>query len=252
MITLGSILWFLGAQPESQESETESDTTLLQLSEELLYAVKTERSTDSLERLLANYTLRAVQQGLHNDTARKVFWINLYNAWFQLLAIREMKTQPDIFTDKSIRFADFVLSLDDVEHGILRRYRWKYSLGYLPQFLPAKTVKKLAVQQIDYRIHFALNCGAKSCPPIAFYSYTDLDHQLDLAARNFLENETTVNVEKEEVRVTKIMQWFMGDFGGKKGIRNIISKYLGTNVSSYSIVFNEYNWEEDLKNYMEK
>ena len=39
----------------------------------------------------------------------------------------------------------------------------------------------MAVDVIDFRIHFALNCGAKSCPPIAFYSYDKINDQLDLA-----------------------------------------------------------------------
>lgn len=97
-----------------------------------------------------------------------------------------IKKRPVIFKDKSIHFADAHFSLDEVEHGILRKYRWKYSFGYLPQFLPAMRIKQLAVEAIDFRIHFALNCGAKSCPPIAFYRYDKINDQLDLATQSFL------------------------------------------------------------------
>lgn len=148
-----------------------------------------------------------------------------------------------------IRFADASFSLDDIEHGILRKYRWKYSLGYLPQFLPSSRIKKLAVAEIDFRIHFALNCGAKSCPPIAFYQYERIDEQLDIAAQSFLQSETTIDSTKQEIHVTKIMQWFKGDFGGESGIKRIISKYLGTDFSLYKVKFKDYDWSEDLKNF---
>ncbi len=113
--------------------------------------------------------------GLYNDDAIKTFWINIYNAWFQILATREKKKSPEIFTGKLITIADTKFSLDDIEHGILRRYRWKLSRGYLPELFPGRLIKQLAVAKIDYRIHFALNCGAKSCPPIAFYTYFNIN-----------------------------------------------------------------------------
>ena len=75
-------------------------------------------------------------------------------------------------------YKGLILSLDDIEHGILRRYRQKYSLGYLPQFWVNNTIKKLAVHEMDNRIHCALSCGAVSCPAIAFYDAENIDAQL--------------------------------------------------------------------------
>lgn len=245
------VLWLIGSRPVRKETAGIPDYVLVTLSERLLYAVKTEDQTDSLEQVLANYSFEKIVAGLTNDTARKLFWINLYNAWYQILAIRDKKTQPSIFTEMAIHFADFSLSLDDIEHGILRKYRWKYSLGYLPQLFPSFKIKQLAVDNIDYRIHFALNCGAKSCPPIAFYRYEELEIQLDLAAQSFLANETVSYVDKREVQVTKIMYWFLADFGGKSGIRKILSKYLRQDFEGYKISFKDYDWSADLKNFSE-
>lgn len=109
---------------------------LVTLSEQLLYRVKTDEAVDSIQEALSKYSVENLQTGLINDDARKVFWINLYNAWYQIFAIRDKKSKDEIYTDKDIRFADASFSLDDIEHGILRKYRWKYSLGYLPQFSP--------------------------------------------------------------------------------------------------------------------
>ena len=99
--------------------------------------------------------------------------------------INKSSTRKKLFTITSTLF-----SLDDVEHGILRRYRYKYSLGFITDLFPSKIIKKLAVSKIDYRIHFALNCGAKSCPPIAFYTSLNIEEELNLATQSFLESET--------------------------------------------------------------
>ena len=50
----------------------------------------------------------------------------------------------------------------------------------------------LVVKEVDPRIHFALVCGAKSCPPIRVFSAANLEFGLAAAAKNFLDSETTV------------------------------------------------------------
>lgn len=227
------------------------DTMLLKLSESLLYKVKTEQPTEAIEAELASLDVKQIIEGLNNDDAIKTFWINMYNAWFQLLAVREKKKNPEIFTGKLISVASEKFSLDDIEHGILRRYRWKFSKGYLPKLFTGKLIKRLAVAKIDYRIHFALNCGAKSCPPIAFYSYNTVEAQLNLAAKSFLTGETEIDETGKELRVTKIMSWFIGDFGGKRGIRKIIEATLQKDVKGYRIKYKPYNWNEALHNFEE-
>ncbi len=227
------------------------DASLLNLSQEFLYRIKIGDSTTTLEFSLASIEKEMLIDGLNNDEAKKTFWINMYNAWFQVLAVREKMKNSEIFTAKSIIIAGTKFSLDDIEHGILRKYRWKYSMGYLPAFFPGRLIKQLAVSKIDYRIHFAMNCGAKSCPPISFYTYDKIDQQLNIATKSFLSAETEINIESKQVRVTKIMDWFKGDFGGNKGIQQIIKDVLGKDVDGYNISFKPYNWEEALHNFNE-
>jgi len=241
--------WWLGALPVNTTSAATPDQTILKLSEKLLYAVKTESSTDSLEKELASLNMDNLITGLSNDAARKTFWINIYNSYYQVLAIREKKTSPGIYKEKLIPVAGYSFSLDDIEHGILRKYRWKYSMGYLPQFLPSKLIKRLAVSKIDYRIHFSLNCGAKSCPPIAFYEYEKLEPQLEVATRSFLRSETDIDTIKKVISTSKILEWFKGDFGGKKKILSLLSSVFNQDFSGYSIKFKDYDWSALLKNY---
>lgn len=252
LFAIGISCGFLSAIPMSKKNAVVMpDSSLLKLSESLLYNVKTEEPTADIEKELSVIDKKRIVEGLNNDKAIKTFWINMYNAWYQLLTVREKKKNPEIFTARLIPIAGIKLSLDDIEHGILRKYRWKYSKGYLPKFFPGKLIKQLAVSKIDYRIHFALNCGAKSCPPIAFYSYDNIDKQLDQAAKSFLSSETEIDVMKKEVRVTKIMDWFIGDFNGKEGIREIIRKYLKRDIAGYKIKFKPYDWSEALHNFQE-
>ncbi len=249
LLFLVSLLWILSASQFSQTDGVTLNQELLTLSEKLLYKVKTDESVDTIQTALANYSVEDLRMGLINDDARKVFWINVYNANYQVLAIGEERAKNRIFTVKAIRFSDVSLSLDDIEHGILRKYRWKYGLGYLPQFLPSRTVKKLAVNKLDFRIHFALNCGSRSCPPIVFYQYEKLNDQLNIAVRSFLEGETIVDEASHKIYVTKIMQWFKGDFGGEAGIKRVLMRYLKKDFTNYAVQFKEYDWSEDLKNF---
>ncbi len=228
------------------------DTLLLQLSEQFLYAVKLDEPTNEPEAKLAGLNYDSLRNGLNNDNAVKTFWLNMYNGWFQVLAVKRKLKNPEIFKSKQITIASKKFSLDEIEHGILRKFRWKYSKGYLASFFPGKTIKQLAVEKIDYRIHFALNCGAKSCPPIAFYKYANIDRQLDIAAKVFLKSETEIDTINKTVSVTKIMDWFAADFGGKKGTRKIISNALGKDVDGYKIKYKPYDWDEKLHNFSEQ
>ncbi|WP_159477269.1 DUF547 domain-containing protein [Dyadobacter sp. 3J3] len=242
-------VWGIGLLPVTGQISKEPDLKLIEQSGKLLLQVKMDEPVDSLSRVLATISTDALIAGLPTDDARKTFWINIYNAYFQILASKEKKTRPAIFKEKLITIGGIKLSLDQIEHGILRRYRSKLSLGYLPQFFPGKIIKQLAVSKIDYRIHFALNCGANSCPPIAFYDYSKIDKQLSLAASSFLKTDTEIDAAKKQVRVSRILQWFKADFGGNKGIKVILNKYLNQDFSGYSLKFKEYDWTQKMKNF---
>lgn len=243
------ISWRISDSPIQTISVSQPSTKIIQLSEELLLAVKTENPTGSIEKELSNLQALELIQGLGDDNAKKAFWINIYNAWYQILAKRKKITNHSIFTQKDIPVAGYQFSLDDIEHGILRRYRWKLSMGYLPQFFPSTFIKQIAVSTIDYRIHFALNCGAASCPPIAFYKYGMLDMQLDLATSSFLSGESNIDTVNKVITTSKILYWFKGDFHGKKGMLSLFSKIFKKDFSGYSLVFKKYNWSSHLNNW---
>lgn len=190
-------------------------------------------------------TIPELRQALNTEDARKAFWINIYNAYFLLLRQQEWQ-RPHIFREPLVPIAGTRFSLDEIEHGILRRCRAKWALGYLPSPLFRRSVRQLMLQRPDYRIHFALNCGARSCPPICFYSEERVNAQLDLATQGFLEQETVVDETHKVLHTTRLMRWYLGDFGGFHGIRQLLVRTLGLKPQSWRIRFQSYDWRESL------
>ena len=221
------------------------------LSQQLLFSVKTGKDTNAYELQLAQASANDLKKALKNDELKKAFWINCYNAYFLILTKIKGIQKPAIYRQKLITIAGIDFSLDEIEHGILRKYRWKWSLGYLPNLFASSKIKQLAVQKIDYRIHFALNCGAKSCPPIRFYQPEQLEQQLNLASASFLEQETQDKPEENKLYTTQLFQWYIGDFGGVRGIRQVLTLHLGIPTEGKKILFNPYNREEQLDNFVD-
>lgn len=229
--------------------EVQMDDHLVKLSQQFLFAAKTGKDIEIFILQLENLQESSVAL-LRTDNAKKAFWINLYNAFTQTLLKQNpgfYKNRNRFFAAKQINVAKQKLSLDDLEHGFLRRSKYKWGFGYLGKIFPSPLEKAWRVEKLDYRIHFALNCGAKSCPPIAFYSFEELDQQLALATKSFLENE--VDVTENAVAVPAILDWFRGDFGGKKGIRKLLRENGFPDVNaSTKIRFRKYNWQLSLEN----
>jgi len=225
-----------------------SRVTANKLSEDLLLHVKLEKNTKELQALLDYMRIEDLLKDLTSDENKLAFWINIYNAYYQILHSTEGLKNPEIYKAKQIPIAGNMFTLDDVEHGILRRYRWKYSLGYLPQFWAPSIIKKLAVKEVEYRIHFALNCGAASCPAIAFYSAQNIDDQLENAADLFINNDTIIDDIKKELKITKLFQWFKADF---RNVKTVLEKHLKKDLSSYKIMYKPYDWSEKIRNFEE-
>ena len=131
------------------------------------------------------------------------------------------------------------LSLDGIEHGLLRRSRWKLGFGYLGNPVPGRFERASRVGLVDPRIHFALNCGAASCPPIAAYDPARLDEQLALASASYLGTEAVMDADG--LRVPALLLWYMGDFGGPRGLRGLL-RDAGVEGWQGPIRFSAYDW----------
>src|SRR5690606_25809156 len=149
----------------------------IELSQQLLDNLREGNNAKPIVNKIAKITEDELQM-LENDDQKLTFWINVYNGMTQFTLFNN----PDLYNDRDnffkeefIRIANRKLSLDQIEHGLLRRSRNKLSLGYLPKLFVSKFERKNRVDNIDPRIHFALNCGAKSCPPIVIYDESTIN-----------------------------------------------------------------------------
>jgi hypothetical protein len=222
------------------------------LSQKFLESVRYNRPVESVLISLAEYDRLQLRSELNRDNLRKAFWINIYNAMVQhalKLDARQYKKRYAFYRTKAIEVAGVKLSPNDVEHGILRRSQWMFGLGYISTWFPSSFEREMRVDQLDPRIHFALNCAAVSCPPILFYAADKIEQQLEMATAGFLEQTTTVVGNR--IRVSKIFSWFRGDFGGKKGIVLLLKKHglLHEHPQQVAIRFDRYNWSLSLNDY---
>jgi len=179
---------------------------------------------------------------LPDDAARIATWLNLYNAATQQLVAADPASHTRrfrFFRRPAIVVAGQTLSLDAIEHGLLRRSRWRFSLGWLGNPMPGPFERRFRVEAVDPRIHFALNCAAASCPPIAAYYPLHLEAQLDRATRSFL--VSTVRRQDDRVTVPRVFLWFLGDFGGLTGVRRFLGDH-GADPGAARIRFARFDW----------
>ncbi len=238
------------AQPKKPSIKS---VNVIQLSQNFLYAAKTGDSTATFVDSLKNLDENNLANQLNSDSKKLAFWLNLYNGFTQVILKKnpdQYKTRSSFFSSKQINVAGEIISLNLIEHGILRHSKVSWSEGYLNKTLPSAFEKKFRVGKLDYRIHFALNCGAKSCPPIAFYEPKQINKQLNVAVKTYLRGEASFDPVKEVVSVPAIMGWFRKDFGGKKGILEILkTNGIIPKESNPTIQFKKYDWSLFLNNY---
>ncbi len=150
---------------------------------------------------------------------RLAFWINIYNTAvihgvIELGLERSVKEFPRFFNRVTYEIGGFRFTLNEMEHGILRGNR-RHPYRILRPFWKKDARLEFAIIPLDLRIHFALVCGAHSCPPIGFYEVEQIDFQLQLAAESFI-NSSQVEIRPQEgtLLISRIFKWYRTDFGG--------------------------------------
>ena len=104
------------------------------------------------------------------------------------------------------------------------------------------------------QVHFALVCGAKSCPPLRSEPYTAgrLEAQFSEQAREFLNDgeKNRVDLESKTVYLSKIFDWFAEDFGKNDAeILEFVAPHFGEETAAaiqrggFRIQYTEYNWD---------
>jgi len=134
------------------------------------------------------------------------FWLNLYNAGALRAAgqafdedMGSVLRVPGAFSAPWATIGAKRLSLDDIEHGKIRRFH-------------------------DPRIHGSLVCGSASCPTLRSEPFTGagLDRQLDAQLRLFISHGGgTLNRADNTVMLSSVFKWYGKDFTSPQTMPNI-------------------------------
>ena len=154
------------------------------------------------------------------------FHLNAYNAWILHEAVAKYPTKSvkdvafTFFLGNRITVAGTKMSFNHLEKEIIR-----------PRFA-------------EPRVHFALNCASRSCPPLRAepYSAAKLDAQLDEQAHLYVNSEHGVKPEGDGAALSKIFDWYKEDFGGDAAVAAFLKKYRTGKADFKKISYQEYDW----------
>jgi hypothetical protein len=185
--------------------------------------------------------LKSARTDAMSRDGQLAFWINAYNAvtidkvikWKPKKSVREtfvpgVWTGTKFFTTREHVVAGRSLSPDDIEHEILRK------------------------QLKDFRIHFAVICASSSCPRLPQFAYTaeNVQARLESETRKYINSErgTQIDAAKNTLYLSKLFDWFAGDFESRSGsVQNFMKPYLdeatfGFWAKSPKIKYIHYDW----------
>lgn len=178
--------------------------------------------------LLDNY-LNALSnnapQASWSRNEKLAYWINVYNAYTIKLILNNypVKSIKDLhggnpWEVKWIKIGGKTYSLNAIENDIIR-----------PQFK-------------EPRIHFAVNCAAKSCPPLLNKAWTaeNLEQSLEQQTRKFINDKSFNTINTDGAKVSQIFNWYQQDFGD---LKTYLNKYATNKVhAKATVTFREYDW----------
>jgi hypothetical protein len=169
------------------------------------YAHWKKEGRNDLKAYLA--ALQAVDPTTLDRPEQFAYWANLYNARtidivldkYPVKSIKDISLGGTLkalvsggpWQAKVVKVAGVEMSLDDIEHNVLR-----------PVFK-------------DPRVHYAVNCASIGCPNLMTAAFTGatLEAQLDSGARAFINSERGLKFQGGKVWASSIFSWFQSDFG---------------------------------------
>lgn len=155
------------------------------------------------------------------------FYLNAYNAWILHEALEKYPTKSvkdtlfTFFTSNRLTVAGQKISFNKLEKEIV-----------IPRFG-------------EPRIHMALNCASRSCPPLRNEPFTGskLSAQLDSQSKQFVNSSNGVRLEKGSAELSSIFDWYKEDFGGPSGALAFVNKHRSSPIPpNTKVAFQSYDW----------
>ena len=192
------------------------------------YAVWKSSASDmgGLQNVIDTIANNPAPQGRNEQLA---FYTNAYNAWIvhEALAKYPTKSVKDplflFFLGKRIKVAGEQMSFNHLEKDIIRA---KFG---------------------EPRVHFALNCASRSCPPLNHEAFRadELDQQFEALAKAFVNSDKGVKYSPDEkmAALSKIFDWYKDDFRNEGGVIGFINKRRTTPLpGDVKITYRDYDW----------
>lgn len=193
------------------------------------------REKPKLESYLKLLSENAPDRSKWSKNEQLAYWINAYNAYtvklivdfYPTKSIRDLGPKlkipliKDVWHYKFFKIAGVDMSLDEVEHGILRK------------------------EFDEPRIHFAINCASISCPPLLNEAFVadKLEAQLTKVTVAFINDPVRNKLETQSVQLSSIFSWFTGDFTKRGTLIEFLNKYSKVKIApNAKVSFLDYNW----------
>ena len=200
------------------------------------YAAVSDDQRDNLDDYLEY--LQEIDPREYTRAEQMAYWVNFYNALTVQVVLenypaRTILTMGDglfsigPWSDELVDVAGQGLTLDDIEHRILRPI-WK-----------------------DYRIHFAVNCASMGCPNLqkAAFTVDNTEALLNQGTVDFLKHPRGLKIKGKKLVLSEIFDWYGVDFGeNEQAVLQVLAKHTNPDVSEFLKSYNgkikyQYDWK---------
>ena len=182
-----------------------------------------------------DYLNKTVPQKNWSAAKTKAFWVNAYNAYtvkiildnYPLKSILKIKKKgKDAWNIPFAKIGGKTYTLNTIEHKILRK------------------------NFNDPKIHVGVNCASGSCPKLGNFAFTEANYESktkDLM-KQFINDPKRNKISENKLQLSKIFEWFKGDFTKKGALIDFLNKYSNTKIDSKATIsFLKYDWSLNEK-----
>lgn len=169
-----------------------------------------------------------------SNADQKAYWINAYNAFTVKLILTH-------YPVKSIKDIGPAIQITHVNTPWQIKF---FKIGNDKMDLD-EIEAKLRKDFNDPRVHFAIVCASISCPPLRNEAYegSKIDKQLDDQAKTFLADNSKNKISADKLNISKIFNWYKGDFTKNGSIISFLNKYAPVKINANAdISYMDYNW----------
>lgn len=184
---------------------------------------------DSLDAYLIQLRDKAPQTDWSKNE-KMAFYINAYNAYtikfilskYPVESVKDISfSGKDLWSFKMANIGGTNYTLNQIENDILRKMD-------------------------EPMIHFAINCGAVSCPKLLNKAYfpDNLNSQLTAAAKAFINNSKHNIISEKKIQISEIFNWYAADFIEEgKTLIYFLNKFSDITINANAkIEYLPYDW----------